>query len=119
MQFCDFCNNMLYIKVDEDNHLNVSMYCKNCKYNQELSKENTQKLYIQNMYNRDNYSYDQYLNKNIEYDRTIPHINNIECIYEDCTKKKTEDNDIMYIKYDEINMKYLYYCVHCKQFWKN
>jgi hypothetical protein len=26
---------------------------------------------------------------------------------------------VIYIKYDFINMKYLYHCCHCEHFWKN
>lgn len=119
MQFCEFCNNMLYIKVDEDNQEKVNLYCKNCKYNEELSNTNAKNVYIKNMYNHDDYSFEQYMNKNIEFDRTIPHINNIKCVNDDCTKTDDQDNDIMFIKYDDNNMKYLYYCVYCKKFWKN
>ena len=27
-------------------------------------------------------------------------------------------NEVIYIKYDNENMKYLYYCVYCEKFWK-
>ena len=28
------------------------------------------------------------------------------------------NNEVIYIKYDNDEMKYLYYCVHCDNFWK-
>jgi hypothetical protein len=26
---------------------------------------------------------------------------------------------VIYLKYDVPNIRYLYFCVHCKHFWKN
>jgi len=34
------------------------------------------------------------------------------------TKKKENDREVIYIRYDDINMKYVYLCVHCDTTWK-
>ena len=39
-------------------------------------------------------------------------------IHKECSKKKDEMDEVIYIKYDNENMKYLYYCVYCEKFWK-
>jgi DNA-directed RNA polymerase subunit M/transcription elongation factor TFIIS len=118
MEFCDCCDNMLYIRDSEDDKFDVKYYCKNCSFEKEISKDNKSKLIIQNMFNMDDHSIDN-LTPNIEYDKTIPHVDNIECPNKECSKPKDKSNDVMYVKTDIINIKYVYYCTHCKQFWEN
>lgn len=66
-------------------------------------------------YTDDKHNYQQFMNINIKYDKTLPHVNNIKC--PDIKCKKTTDT--IYIKYDLNNMKYLYFCCNCEKFWKN
>lgn len=120
MEFCEFCNNMYYIKQLEDQ--SMVNYCKNCNSQKSFeSSDQSQKSrkILTNNFEMSTSSYKQYLNENIVYDTTIPHVNNIQCINSNCTKTNDEENDIMYIKYDKQNVKHLYYCVHCKHFWTN
>jgi DNA-directed RNA polymerase subunit M/transcription elongation factor TFIIS len=116
MEFCNHCQNMLYIK-DDDNH-SVKLYCKNCTFEKPLAEDEKSKLVLQNFYKSD-INIHNVFNKNIEYDKTIPHIDNISCPNKDCTKPKNQTNDIMFMNTDSINLKYVYYCVYCKHFWEN
>jgi len=76
------------------------------------------------------------INKYTKYDPTLPRVNNVLCPNSDCRsnskessmgsdEKKSEDNDraapreILYIRYDNINMKYIYMCCVCDTYWKN
>lgn len=116
MDFCDFCNNMYYIKQQEDSTL--IYFCKNCGSTKHIDEGNENSKKISHTdYDKSTAKYSQYLNPNIVHDKTIPHVNNIICSNEQCTKKDSEDNDVMYIKFDEVNIRYLYHCVHCKHFW--
>jgi hypothetical protein len=57
-----------------------------------------------------------YLTTNIKYDPSLPHVNNIAC--PNCKGNNTEkQNDVIYIKYDAENKKYLYFCCKCDHFW--
>lgn len=118
MEFCDACNNMLYIKNDDDDSRNVKYYCKNCTFEKDITIDNKSKLIIQNTFDVSNQLLTN-LNSNIEYDKTIPHVDNIQCPYKDCVKKEEDKNDVMYIKTDINNIKFIYYCTYCKQFWEN
>ena len=118
MEFCKFCDNMLYIKDSEENKFNVKYYCKNCHFEKQLSEQSKTKLIIQNKYNAD-IPLHNVLNKNIIFDPTIPHIDNIKCPNKDCCKKPDEQNDIMYIKTNAIDLSFVYYCVYCNHFWEN
>ena len=115
--FCDDCNNTMYIYLDKDIS-KLYLYCKTCQ---------NKKEYDGNLlYNNDNNNIDisESINNNkfINYDITLPHIksDNIKCPNNDC-KSIVENikSDIIYIKYDKNNMKYIYTCNYCSQKWTN
>ena len=118
MEFCTFCDNMMYIQTSEDDARDVFYVCKNCDHQKEMSKDKTVKV-IENFHDGSESSIVQDIIQNIEHDPTIPHIDDISCPNEKCSKPDKAMNDIMYLKTDAINMKYAYYCVYCKYFWEN
>lgn len=127
MRFCDVCDNMLYVSTDADE--NLKMYCKNCNFHKSIMKdsvlvlseqykgqtsnENAREEYCIHHVNYadDTRGYKQFLTPNIKYDKTLPRVNNISC------PSKCEKKEVIYIKYDPINMKFLYYCCVCEKFW--
>lgn len=134
MRFCSFCENMLYVSVqDTSDSKKLVHYCKNCSHkldherdgqtigvlNQTFDADNNndQEFIMSVNYSNDTRSYKQYMNKNIKYDPTLPHVNNIKCIDQECLRKHP-NTDTIYIKYDHMNMKYLYFCCNCENFWK-
>ena len=117
MFFCENDNNMLYIKV---NNNDLKYYCKLCltEYDLKNLKGSTKCIYKQN-YNINKYSYKTFLNDNIFEDKTLPVINNLECINSDCITHKDKKiiKEVLYIKYNTIDMKFIYFCNHCKTKW--
>jgi hypothetical protein len=93
-------------KTEEDNNLDK---------NDDLDLEECDECVMNINYTDDKHNYQQFMNTNIKYDKTLPHVNNIKCPDTNC--KKTTDT--IYIKYDLNNMKYLYFCCNCEKFWKN
>lgn len=121
MEFCVFCDNMLYVKnaKEEEDQFDVKYYCKNCNYSKSISDKKESLLLINNLYSTER-SHALYVNPDIEHDPTLPHVDNIDCPNEACIAKKSkQSNDVIYLKYDVPNIRYLYFCVHCKHFWKN
>jgi DNA-directed RNA polymerase subunit M/transcription elongation factor TFIIS len=116
MRFCNLCSNMMYVKVDDDT--NLVYYCKFCNNSVQEPKTNGSILVIDDNKIDDDIKYRQYMNKNVIHDPTLPRVNNIDCPNKQCTKKEGADNEVIYIKYDFANMKYLYYCCHCAHFWR-
>ena len=134
MKFCDVCDNMLYVKVDADEGL--QFYCKNCNFSRSqtndagsvplVAEKNTlhatESVHDENCIMNINYSddarnYSIHMTPNIKYDMTLPRVNNIPCPH--CAKdKKSKEPEVIYIKYDIINMKYLYFCCNCENFWR-
>ena len=120
MEFCKLCDNMLFIKREvTDEQDKLINYCKNCSNSVELKSDNKSILIFENNYEKEKINYKLFVNPYIKYDPTLPRVNNLVCPNAKCTKKKNQDNEVIYIKYDNENMKYLYYCVYCEEFWVN
>ena len=111
MRFCEYCHNFLYIDLDEKK--NLLYYCKNCN-NQIIEKrENGSICVIDDNKVDDVTKYSQYINKYLKHDPSLPRVNNIKCTNPECTKPGDKENEIIYVKYDFTNMKYIYSCVYC------
>ena len=113
MKFCKNCQNMLYISVDESN---LKYYCKNCNFSETDNYSARAVCVLQSNHNTSqDGNYKHYMNPNIKYDPTNPRVNNIDCPNKSCTKKP---NEVIYMKYGHVDMKYLYFCCHCETFWR-
>lgn len=116
MEFCNICNNMLYVKSDEEH--NLIKYCKHCDFSKKETTAKSVKI-SETMYSEDDLLYNQHVNKYLRWDPTLRRIkdDNIKCINPEC-KIKPGDERILYIKYHPSNMKYLYVCDHCGNIWR-
>jgi DNA-directed RNA polymerase subunit M/transcription elongation factor TFIIS len=108
---------MLYVEVQEaSSGHSLKHYCKFCKFSQEAEKGAKSMLISdKNHFNASENAYKNYMTPFIRYDTTLPRVNNIKCVNGKCDAPQ---NEVIYIKYDSENMKYLYHCCHCGHFWK-
>ena len=114
MKFCDNCDNMLYLKlIDkdiEDGSIKKPTYvCNNCNNNNEYDQNDNSCLFKID-YNIDNIKKETFINPFIYEDITLPRAEGIKCPNDNCQKPKPE---IIYIKYDNENMKFIYICLDC------
>ena len=118
MHFCVNCENMYYIRVNEDNPNKLVYYCRNCgNENTNLSIENVTVSKIQ--IKKSEQSFNHIINKYTKLDPTLPRINTILCPNTECeTNTKNREREIIYIRYDDTNMKYIYLCSCCDTVWK-
>lgn len=118
MHFCSNCKNMYYIKIDEDNPNSLLYYCRNCGNEDSLITEDNicvSKTQIK----KGEKSFSHFINKYTKLDPTLPRVNNILCPNKDCpTNTKNEPREIIYIRYDELNINYVYLCSTCDTTWK-
>ena len=53
-------------------------------------------------------------------DPALPHVRNIKCPKETCASNTGgAERDVIYIKYDAANMKYMYICSVCEEVWRS
>jgi DNA-directed RNA polymerase subunit M/transcription elongation factor TFIIS len=90
-------------------------YCRNC--GNEEKNINLNNLCI-STYEQVSSQKTSKINEFTKYDPTLPHSYNIKCPREDCVSNtKDVQSDVIYIRVDDINMKYMYLCVHCNINW--
>jgi DNA-directed RNA polymerase subunit M/transcription elongation factor TFIIS len=116
MRFCDNCSNMLYIKISSDNSNKLIYYCRNCG-NEDLMIDNLSISKIN--LTRSDQKFSHIINQYTKLDPTLPRVNKILCPNAECATN-TEDvpREIIYIRFDDVNMKYVYLCSSCDQVWK-
>lgn len=113
MEFCEVCDNMLYLSNREDDQELVHV-CKKCGYEHTRSDETT---LISSMTFSKQEQYTSVINKYTKLDPTLPRIQNIPCPQEDCPNHKV-GRDIIYVRYDNVDLKYAYLCPLCDTVWK-
>ncbi len=121
MHFCTECNNMYYLKITEENANSLIYYCRNCGHeNNTLTAENVCVSDTQIKRSEDQYVH--IVNEYTKYDPTLPRINTIDCPNSKCASNQEGDKverEVIYIRYDDTNMKYMYVCAICNTSWKN
>ena len=118
MHFCENCDNMYYLKITEEGGDSLIYYCRNCGHeNNILTQDNICVLdtTIKQMKGR----YSQVINSYTKYDPTLPRISSIKCPNQSCESNKDgSKREVIYIRYDDTNMKYIYMCTACDTIWK-
>ena len=120
MKFCNICSNMLYISINENDTNKLIYYCRNCGNKDEtITDEGVCVLNTQ--LKKGEQKFNHIINKYTKLDPTLPRIYNIKCPNIGC-KTNTESGDkmpeVIYIRYDDDNLKYLYICSECDHTWK-
>lgn len=120
MDFCNNCSNMYYIKLSEEDNNSIIYYCRNCG-NIDNSLLTGKKCILKENINKTDNKFDKIVNKYTKYDPTLPRINYIKCPNETCNSNNDSfdiaSREIIYIRYDNTNMKYIYLCSHCDYVW--
>ena len=118
MHFCSQCQNMYYISIDPDDSNKLVYYCRNCgNKDSNLSVENVTVSKVQLKKSQQEFSH--IIIKYTKLDPTLPRVTKILCPSADCpTNKDDKPREIIYIRYDDQNMKYVYLCSTCETVWK-
>ena len=118
MKFCSNCDNMYYININENDSNKLEYYCRNCgNQDDTLSTDTVTILKVQLKKSEQEFSH--IINKYTKLDPTLPRVNNILCPNAECkTNTEEKEREIIYIRYDDTNMKYVYLCCSCDTVWK-
>ena len=118
MHFCSECHNMYYLKLQSEDADKLIYYCRNCGHEDEtLTSENI--CVSSSQIKRTEQNYTHIINEYTKYDYTLPRINTIKCPNSTCLSNTEADKrEVIYIRYDDVNMKYIYLCTQCDKMWK-
>jgi DNA-directed RNA polymerase subunit M/transcription elongation factor TFIIS len=109
---------MYYIRINSDDPNKLVYYCRNCGNEDKLlAVENV--CVSKTQIKKSEQSFTHIINQYTKLDPTLPRINTILCPNPDCaTNTNNVEREIIYIRYDETNMKYIYLCCICDTVWK-
>ena len=124
MNFCSNCDNMYYIKLNDDEN-ELVYYCRNCGNVDDSPTENSLVISSANFKNEDAFI-SSFINSYTKHDPTLPRTNLLKCPNNDCisnVKKNDKDetekgSEIICIRYNAIELKYIYLCSYCDTAWK-
>ena len=127
MHFCNNCNNMFYISINEDDSNQLEYYCRHCGNKESTfnSTTNFNNICILNTeFQKNNISFERIINKYTKLDPTLPRTTTILCPNEECVTNNSSNsnnvnNEVIFIRYNNSDMKYVYLCCHCDKVWTN
>lgn len=113
--FCPVCKYYLYLDQNEDK---LRRICRNCGYQKEDKKGG---LILEiDLKEKTSEGYKILMNEFTKQDPTLPHVNTIKCPNPGCASNTSgKEKDVIYLKYDAINMKFLYICNVCNTQWRS
>ena len=131
MKFCEKCDNMYYIGLNATDTNKLTYYCRYCNNVDETIAESGECVLNTHFKKRDNFQH--IINEYTKLDPTLPRMHNIQCPNVECksnsslnisssndtaaSSRKTP-SEVIYVRYDDDNMKYLYLCAVCDTKWK-
>jgi len=141
MHFCKVCGNMYYLKMADNEKDSIMYYCRKCGDKDDKIINSDQRFCISKTHiKKTTEIYKNIINEYTKLDPTLPRIKNMLCPNENCNSNKDEFQDeekvnfeekkdnsnkqlkypeIIYLRYDNNNMKYIYLCSECEHTWKN
>ncbi len=119
MHFCTICQNMYYISISPDDSNKLTYYCRQCGHTDDILTVDSVCV-SKTQVNTSEQKFNHIINKYTKLDPTLPRITSILCPNADCeTNTKDEPREIIYIRYDNASMNYVYLCSTCDTTWKN
>jgi DNA-directed RNA polymerase subunit M/transcription elongation factor TFIIS len=114
--FCPVCRYYLYL--DQEDNKTLRRICRNCGYQNE-DKEGGVILEF-DLKEKTSEGYKILMNEFTKQDPTLPHVATIKCPNSGCASNTTgKEKDVIYLKYDPVNLKFLYICNVCDTQWRS
>ena len=119
MKFCVKCDSMYYIGVNSEDTNKLTYYCRVCGYVDNMITEEGVCV-LNTQFKKSEQKFNHIINKYTKLDPTLPRIYNVKCPNATCKTNHSEAKDpaeVIYMRYDDANLKYIYICVACDTTW--
>jgi hypothetical protein len=111
---------MLYISVGDTDGNQLIYYCRNCGEKDEtITAESV--CVLETHLKKGEQKFNHIINEYTKKDPTLPRIYNVKCPNASCTTNSNSAKnpaEVIYMRYDDDALKYLYICVTCDTVWK-
>jgi DNA-directed RNA polymerase subunit M/transcription elongation factor TFIIS len=112
--FCKVCRYYMYLNQDG---ATLHRVCRNCGHQEE---EKGGLILEIDLKEKTSEGYKILMNEFTKQDPTLPHVNTIKCPNDECASNVSDrERDVIYLKYDAVNMKFLYICNVCDTQWRS
>ena len=131
MHFCSICQNMYYIRLDGEDSNTLIYYCRKCGHEDDTLSATLDNICVSktNVKKKDG-GVKHLVNEYTKLDPTLPRVTNIPCPNVACpsnkeTKETKEDknddkeHEVIYLRYNDDQLKFVYICNLCDTVWKN
>ena len=112
MYFCSKCKNMYYIRISKDDDNKLIYYCRKCG-NEDTTITEDNICVSKTILKRGKQKFSHIINEYTKLDPTLPRVSNIKCPNDNCE----DETEVIYVRYDDINMKFVYICSECDTIW--
>ena len=145
MKFCTKCDNMYYISISEKDSNVLSYYCRSCGHvDDTLTEEGV--CILDTQLKKGKQKFNHIINEYTKMDPTLPRIYNIPspntlCLthgskttssatsastsssaeassLDKVNPDEAKQSEVIYMRYDDTNLKYIYICTTCDTVWK-
>jgi DNA-directed RNA polymerase subunit M/transcription elongation factor TFIIS len=120
MKFCSECDNMYYICANANDTNKIQYYCRKCG-NVDTTITQETLCVLDTQLKTGSQTFNHIINKYTKLDPTLPRIYNVKCPNAECATNEAAHKkpaEVIYMRYDDTNMKYLYICTECNTTWK-
>ena len=111
MEFCEVCDNLHYTKVTDGK---IVKFCKKCGHT--LEPKSSTVVFSTSFQKREQ---SVVINKFTKLDPTLPRIYTIPCPNDQCENHTHEHPEIIVVRYDHSELKYIFICPLCDTSWKH
>jgi DNA-directed RNA polymerase subunit M/transcription elongation factor TFIIS len=118
MHFCSVCENMYYIRIDANDPNKLVYYCRKCGNEDALFDTDNVSIVKTNI-KKSEQSFSHIINQYTKLDPSLPRTSKVLCPNKDCeTNTHDKEREIIYIRYNDTDMKYVYLCSTCDTVWE-
>ena len=117
IRFCTVCDNYLYLQVEGETQT-LQRMCRNCGFKDTEDQGGlVSEMHIEQRA-AEGYTL---INEFTLKDKRLPHLyGTMKCISDKCpSNTQSKESDIVYIKYDTENLRYIYMCYLCQATWRS
>jgi DNA-directed RNA polymerase subunit M/transcription elongation factor TFIIS len=126
MHFCTECENMYYTRLGGNDQNTLIYYCRKCGHEDDSLSALADNICVSKTHIKTSAaSFRHMVNEFTPLDPTLPRVTNIPCPNTACPSRQVgegeelRENNIIYLRYDDSNLKYVYICSNCQTVWKS
>ena len=131
MHFCSVCKNMYYIRLSGQDDNSLIYYCRKCGHEDDAIGVALDNICVsKTSVKKEEENFRHLVNEYTKLDPTLPRVKNIPCPNDACPSNReagkmgekeleVSEPNVIYLRYDDSNMRFIYICSVCDTIWKS